>query len=332
VTYLEGRCLSYGSAMPYHPMIDVVRHNCGITDTDDAALISEKVRFGLQEVGMDPEDAAPYLLQLVGVKEGMERLTALSPEAIKTRTFATLRQMSLNGSRQRTLIFEVEDLHWIDKTSEEYLASLVESLAGTAILLLCTYRPGHRPPWLEKSYATQLALHPLPPQDSRTVVTSTLQRARIPETLTQLILAKAEGNPFFLEELTQAVLERADVLADVAVPDTIQGVLMARIDRLPEDAKRLLQTAAVLGRELYLAAPQQALGGARRPGAAASSAQAAGVSLRAERCRGTRIRLQARSDAGGGLREPYHGSATGPACGGWAGPGSALCRSSGGSV
>jgi predicted ATPase len=131
------------------------------------------------------------------VKEGTERLTALSPEAIKTRTFATLRQMSLNGSRQRTLIFEVEDLHWIDKTSEEYLASLVESLAGTAILLLCTYRPGHRPPWLEKSYATQLALHPLPPQDSRTVVASTLQRAQVPETLTQLILAKAEGTPSF---------------------------------------------------------------------------------------------------------------------------------------
>jgi len=252
VTYLEGRCLSYGSAMPYHPMVDVVRHNCGITDTDDAALISEKVRFSLQEVGLDPEDAAPYLLQLVGVKEGMERLTALSPEAIKTRTFATLRQMSLNGSRQRTLIFEVEDLHWIDKTSEEYLASLVESLAGTAILLLCTYRPGHRPSWLEKSYATQLALHPLPPQDSRTVVTSTLQRAQVPETLTQLILAKAEGNPFFLEELTRAVLERADALVEVAVPDTIQGVLMARIERLPEDTKRLLQTAAVLGREFTL--------------------------------------------------------------------------------
>src|SRR5262249_54409265 len=95
-------------------------------------------------------------------------------------------------------------------------------------------------------------LHPLQSQDSRTVVTSTLERAQVPETLTQLILAKAEGNPFFLEELTRAVLERADVQAAVAVPDTIQGVLMARIDRLPEEAKRLLQTASVLGREFSL--------------------------------------------------------------------------------
>src|SRR5262249_7241530 len=161
VTYLEGRCLSYGSAMPYHPIIDVVRHNCGITDTDDAALISEKVRFGLQEVGLDPQDTAPYLLQLVGMKEGTEQLATLSPEAIKTGTFATCRQLSLNVTRQRTFIFEVEYLHGTDKTSEEYLPSLVDSLPGTAILLLCTYRPGYRPPWLEKSYANPLALYPL---------------------------------------------------------------------------------------------------------------------------------------------------------------------------
>jgi len=140
VTYLEGRCLSYGSAIPYHPIIDLVRYNCGITDTDPGEVIGDKVRFGLQEVGMDPEDAVPYLLQLVGVKEGTERLAVLSPEAIKTRTFATLRQMSLNDSQQRPLIFEVEDLHWIDKTSEEFLASLIESLAGSSILLLGTYR------------------------------------------------------------------------------------------------------------------------------------------------------------------------------------------------
>src|SRR5215470_199480 len=95
VTYLEGRCLSYGSAMLYHPIIDIVRHNCGITDTDDATLIRDKVCFGLQEVGLDPEDAAPYLLQLLGLTEGTEGLTVLSPEAIKARTFATLRQMTL---------------------------------------------------------------------------------------------------------------------------------------------------------------------------------------------------------------------------------------------
>jgi class 3 adenylate cyclase/predicted ATPase len=250
VTYLEGRCLSYGHAMPYHPIIDLLRNNCGITDVDGPEAIAGKVQDALHEVGLDVEISAPYLLQLLGVKEGTEPLAALTPEAIKTRTFETLRQMSLHGSQRRPLVFEIEDLHWCDNTSEDYLTWLVESVAGAAMLLLVTYRPGYRPPWLDKSYTTQIALRHLAPQDSMTVVRSARQYQAMPEPLEQMIITKAEGNPFFLEELTHAVLDRADVGTDVTVPDTIQGVLMARIDRLPEAPKRLLQTAAVLGREI----------------------------------------------------------------------------------
>jgi class 3 adenylate cyclase len=249
VTYLEGCCLSYGSTIPYHPLIDVLRHNCDISETDSSEAIIEKVRLALQEVRMDAEESAPYLLQLLGVKEGTEPIAVLTPEAIRTRTFETLKQMSLNGSQRRPLIFEIEDLHWVDKTSEAYLASLVESLPGTAMLLLTTYRPGYRPPWIDKSYATQLSLRSLTLPDSTTVVHSTSQHTALPEPLQQRIIEKAEGNPFFLEELTRAVIEHGEFQADIAVPDTIQGVLSARIDRLPEEHKRLLQTASVLGRE-----------------------------------------------------------------------------------
>jgi class 3 adenylate cyclase/tetratricopeptide (TPR) repeat protein len=249
VTYLEGRCLSYGSSIPYHPLIDVLRNNCGIMESDEPENIVEKVRLSLQEVGMDAEESAPYLLQLLGVKEGTESISVLTPEAIRTRTFDTLKQMSLKGSQQRPLIFEIEDLHWVDKTSEDYLASLVESLVGAPILLLTSYRPGYQPPWIGKSYATQISLHNLTPQDGLTVVHSALHGDTLPEQVEQMILDKAEGNPFFLEELTRAVIEHGDLPADMTVPDTIQGVLMARIDRLPEEPKRLLQTASVLGRE-----------------------------------------------------------------------------------
>src|SRR5499426_3487631 len=158
VTYLEGRCLSYGSTMPYHPLLDVLRHNCGISETDSPEAITEKVHVALREVGLDTEESAPYLLQLLGVKEGTEPIAVLTPEAIRARTFETLKQMSLYGSQQRPLIFEIEDLHWIDQTSEAYLSSLVESLTGASILLLTTYRPGYRPSWVEKSYATQVSL------------------------------------------------------------------------------------------------------------------------------------------------------------------------------
>src|SRR5262245_7678961 len=161
VTYVAGRCISYGSRMPYHPIIHVVRQHCGITETDRPEAIVEKVRVALQQVGMDSETSAPYLLQLLGIKEGTGAIAVLTPEAMQMRIFDTLIQMSLHASQRRPLVLEIEDLHWVDKTSEAYLASLVESLSGAAILLLTTYRPGYRPSWSDKSYATQLSLRPL---------------------------------------------------------------------------------------------------------------------------------------------------------------------------
>jgi class 3 adenylate cyclase/DNA-binding winged helix-turn-helix (wHTH) protein/tetratricopeptide (TPR) repeat protein len=248
VSVLEGRCLSYGSAVPYLPLLDLLRSHCGMTETDSPERLAEKVRVSLQEAGLEPAECAPYLLHLLGVQAETEPLARLAPEAVKAQTFATLHQMHLHGSQRQPRILMVEDLHWIDKTSEEYLTALVESLAGAPLLVLGTYRTGYRLPWLEKSYTTQLTLRPLSPQDSRTVVHATRQGASLPEALVPVILEKAEGNPFFLEELTRAMLERGELWADAPVPDTIQGVLMARIDRLPESSRHLIQLASVLGR------------------------------------------------------------------------------------
>jgi class 3 adenylate cyclase len=252
VTYLEGRCLSYGRAIPYLPLLDLLRHNCGITEADSPEVITAKIHLSLQEVGMTPDEWTPYLLHLFGIQDGTEPLAVLSPEAIKARTFEMIQYMSLNGSQRQPLIIAVEDLHWIDTTSEACFAMLAESLASAPMLLLGTYRPGYRPPWIEQSNVTQVALRRLTPEDGLAVIRSILPQEHLSDQLAQTILAKADGNPFFLEELTQAVLESGDFRANTAVPDTIQGVLMARIDRLPEMSKRLLQTAAVLGREFAL--------------------------------------------------------------------------------
>jgi class 3 adenylate cyclase/tetratricopeptide (TPR) repeat protein/transcriptional regulator with XRE-family HTH domain len=252
ITYLEGRCLSYGASIPYLPILDLVRANCGIQQGDAPTVVAEKLRFGLQEVGLDPDHHAPYLLHLLGVGEAAAVLGHLSPEGIKTRVFETLNSWSLNGSQQRPIIFVVEDLHWIDRSSEEYLASLVESLAGARILLVCTWRHGYQPPWGKHSYVTQLALRRLSPADSLDVVRSVLQTDRVPESLAQVILERGEGNPFFLEELARGVLEHGQVGAGTIVPDTIQGLLMARMDRLADTPRRILQTASVLGREVPL--------------------------------------------------------------------------------
>ena len=266
VTYLEARCLAYGSAIPYLPVLEMLRTHCGLTELDGPAAITEKVRGSLREVGMDPEQGTPYLLHLLGVSAGTAAVAGVRPETLKTQTFATLRQLLLNGSQQHPLILALEDMQWMDQSSEEFLALLAESLAGAPLLLLATYQPGYRPPWLEKSYATQLVLQPLAAPESQRLVQAVLQTEQVPPALMQLLLAKAEGNPFFLEELIQGLVEQGIIvrapgggmtlaapwltrpLTAIQLPSTVQGVLAARIDRLPAAAKELLQTLAVIGR------------------------------------------------------------------------------------
>jgi predicted ATPase/DNA-binding winged helix-turn-helix (wHTH) protein len=267
VRHLHARCLSYGSAIPYLPMLDMLRANCRLTDSDSPAAITAKVGLSLQDMGLDPAQGTPYLLHLLGIQAETASLASVRPETLKAQTFAILRQLLLHDSRQQPIILAIEDVQWIDQTSEDFLALLADSLAGTPLLLLATYRPGYRPPWLEKSYATQLVLQPLTAPDSLRLVQALLQTEQVPPALMQLLLVKAEGNPFFLEELIQGLVEQGVIVhapeggmtlatpwlthppQAIQLPSTVQGVLAARIDRLPAEAKGLLQTLAVIGRD-----------------------------------------------------------------------------------
>jgi tetratricopeptide (TPR) repeat protein len=246
VLHLTGRCLSYASGVPYVPILYMLRTAWEIGDADNPATVADKIAKGLLQCELDPEEALPYLLCLFGLKDGTEKLAELSPQAFQARIFRLLRQMILNMARRQLVVLEIEDQHWVDRTSEEFLAFLVEGLFAARVLLIATYRSGYRPPWLERSYATQISLSRLTDQESQEVVRSVMQSADAE--LVGVILGKAGGNPFFLEELARSWLEHPGI----TVPDTIQGVIMARIDRLPEDHKRLLQTASVLGREFPL--------------------------------------------------------------------------------
>ena len=252
VLYRDGRCLSYGQYIPYGPVLSLLRCLCGLGDTDDPATIADKLCQGLRAAAMAPEEWAPLLYQLFGIAQGIDLLAALSPEALRQRTFTALRQLSLAESRHHTLLLAIEDLHWSDKTSETFFTSLVDSLSGAAVLFVTTSRPGYRPPWSEKSYVTQLALQRLSPRDSRRVVQSVCQTMSLPAAVVQEILTQAEGNPFFLEELTRNAMEQHGARRSLTVPESIHGVLMARIDQLSETPRRLLQTAAILGREVPL--------------------------------------------------------------------------------
>ena len=253
VTYLEGRCLSYSQDTPYRPILDMLRHACGLNELDPPQAIERQVHRYLQEVGMVPEDSAPYLLHLLGVPAGTARLPVLTPEELKARIYGTCRHLVRQASQQHPLVIAIEDVHWIDSTSEALLTSLVEYIAGVPILLLGTYRAGYRPPWLAKSYATQFALQPLTCRAGRRLLQAVFATTAVPEALIQRLLEQAEGNPFFLEELAWTVLEHGASSPSVEVPDTVQAVLTARIDRLLPSEKHLLQVAAVIGKDVPLA-------------------------------------------------------------------------------
>ena len=201
---------------------------------------------------MDPDEHGPVLLDLLEIKEVGDSPALSNPEAVKGKAFETLRQLAAKGSLRRPLILVLEDLHWVDKISEEFLGFLAENVRNARVLLLATYRPGYRPPWIDKSYAGQTPLQPLSRDDSMQMVRSVLRAEHLVDLVTQEIVAKADGNPFFLEQLALHAGEARDLRSDLMVPNTIHDVVMARIDRLPEETKRLLQTAAVIGREFPL--------------------------------------------------------------------------------
>jgi class 3 adenylate cyclase/tetratricopeptide (TPR) repeat protein len=250
--WVEGRCLSYGTAIPYLLALDLLRSDCGIVETDTREIVAGKVHDGLREVGMDPDEDGPVLLHLLEIKDVADSPALSNPEAVKSKAFETLRQLTIKRSERRPLILVLEDLHWVDRISEEFLGFLAESLRDARVLLLATYRPGYRPPWIDKSYAGQTPLQPLSQDDSIRMVRSVLRVDQLVELVTQEIVAKADGNPFFLEQLGLHAGEARDLRTDLMVPNTIHDVVMARIDRLPGQTKQLLQIAAVIGREFPL--------------------------------------------------------------------------------
>jgi transcriptional regulator with AAA-type ATPase domain/tetratricopeptide (TPR) repeat protein len=247
VIWLEGACLSYARSIPYASALAILRQGCAISEADSTTTIMTKLSERLASLGMNVDESAPYLFQLFGLREGTERIAQLTSEAIRLRTLDIFRQMILGASAQRPVVVVVEDVHWADRASEEILDAIATDSAP--VLLLSTYRPGFRPPsWMSRSFATQMALSRLSPEDSRTMLHSVVEE-EIPESVARMILDKAEGNPFFLEEIYRAVegLGRPGTLPEV--PDSIADVLLARIERLPAGPKSVLQSAAVLGRE-----------------------------------------------------------------------------------
>ena len=262
VTLLEGKCLSYSRGVAYHPVIDVLKSSFDIQEDDGDLEIREKVTRGLKVMEADEASTLPYLLELLSVKDNGVDKIPMSPEVRKGRIIEALRRIVLKGSEIRPLILAYEDLHWIDKTSEDHLKYLLESIPGARVLLLFTYRPEFVHTWGAKSFHSQVTLNRLSNRESLAMATHLLGTEQIENALEELILEKTEGVPFFIEELIKSlkdlkIIGRKDGryhttkdIKEVTIPATVQDVIMARVDSLPEGTKSLLQTVSAVGREL----------------------------------------------------------------------------------
>jgi class 3 adenylate cyclase/predicted ATPase len=261
VMFLEGKCLSYSRGVAHHLHIDTLKANFDISEGDGDSQIREKVKRGLKILRADEASTLPYLLELFSVKEsGIEKIP-LSPEAKKDRIMEAVKRIALRGSEIRPLILAYEDLHWVDKSSEDVLKYVLESIPGARVLMIFTYRPEFVHTWGGKSYHSQVNLNRLSNRESLAMVSYLLGTEEIDRDLEELILEKTEGVPFFIEEFIKSlkdlkIIEREDNryritkdIKDMTIPVTIHDVIMARVDSLPEGAKAVLQIGSVAGRE-----------------------------------------------------------------------------------
>jgi class 3 adenylate cyclase/predicted ATPase len=261
---LESASVSYGKATPYFPVIDLLKRYVRLEDHDDARTIRAKVTGQVLTLDEGLLEIIPALLGLLDALPEDSPFLHLDPPQRRQQTLAALNRLLLRESQEQRLLLVVEDLHWIDSETQVLLDSLVERLSTAPLLLLVNYRPEYQHGWGSKTYYMQLPLDPLPPASAAAVLQVLLGDDSSLAPLTQLLIARTEGNPFFLEESVRTLVETrvlvgepgayclAQTLPTIQMPATVQAVLAARIDRLLPEDKHLLQTAAVIGHDVPL--------------------------------------------------------------------------------
>ena len=261
---LESASVSYGKATPYFPVLDLLKRYAQVEDRDDTRTIRARVTGQVLTLDAALQETIPALLALLDALPEDSPFRTLDPPQRRRRTLDGLKRVLLRESQVQPLLLVFEDLHWIDTETQALLDGLVESLPTARLLLLVNYRPEYQHGWGSKTYYTQLRLDPLPPVSADEFLQALLGDDPSLAPLKELLIARTEGNPFFLEESVRTLVETevlvgtpgayrlVQAVPSIQVPATVQAVLAARIDRLPPEEKRLLQTAAVIGMEVPL--------------------------------------------------------------------------------
>jgi class 3 adenylate cyclase/tetratricopeptide (TPR) repeat protein len=283
---VEGTCFTYGDSISYLPFLNVVRSVCGLVDSDTEPVAKERIDDRVATLGLDSAAVSPYLHNLLSFTVDDEHFQKLTGDLVRRRTVEALTALVLAEARRQPFGLILEDVHWIDKATEEVVEGLVEAMVDAPLLLILVYRPEYLQRWasrpyhsriglkglvqsgradmgraaLNKAYASKLSLEPLPPAQQVAMAQALLGGVAIPPEIEELIVTRTGGNPLFIEEMTRSLLESGAVtrgsggyvvtepVEALNLPTTVQGVLLARIDRLEAELKEVLQVAAVIGR------------------------------------------------------------------------------------
>jgi class 3 adenylate cyclase/tetratricopeptide (TPR) repeat protein len=261
-TVMEAGSVSYGRTTSYLPVIELLRASCRIEARDDARVVREKLIGRVLGLDRTLDSTLPAFLSLLDLDPEDDVWRAMDGSQRRRRTLEALKHLVVRESQVQPLLLVFEDLHWIDEATQALLDSLVESLPATRILLLVNYRPEYRHQWASRSYYTQIQLDALPPESVDELLHALLGEDRSLQRLKVQLVDRTGGNPFFVEECVRALIETGALaggpgayrltrdLAEIRIPGTVQSVLAARIDRLPAEDKRLLQVAAVIGKDV----------------------------------------------------------------------------------
>jgi class 3 adenylate cyclase/predicted ATPase len=257
---LEAYSVSHGKASAWLPVLELLRSYFEIAEEDDDSRRSEKV--GAKVNGLDPAlaETLPYILSLLGIAGAGASLAMMDAQIKRRRTLDAVKRIIVRESLKQPLVVIFEDLHWVDSETQALLDLLADSGAGARLLLLVNYRPEYRHEWSGRGHYLQLRLDPLGGEHGAAMLAALLGGGVELEALKRLIIERTEGNPFFIEEMVQALFDEgalvrngavkvARSLSQLRLPPTVQGILASRIDRLSVEQKELLQTLAVIGRE-----------------------------------------------------------------------------------
>ncbi len=259
--FFEGRCFHYGSSMPYRPLTDVLRSFFKIEEGDTESRMKEKIIAKARHMDDQMVSDLPFIHEMLSINIEDKSYFNIEPEYRRNKMFSTITRLLAKESSRQPVIIVIEDLHWIDEISEELLAYLIQKLENSSVMFLLSYRPEYTPSWKNRPVYTQVHLSQLSTDSTSELLRSLLPDGKLTLELTELIQGKSGGNPLFVEEYTYALLEQGIVRKDdghyslnaapasLKLPDTLQGIISSRIDRLPEVLKNTLKVASVIGRD-----------------------------------------------------------------------------------